>query len=127
MRHLRSIGQLSVNVRSLERGVAFYRDVLGLEHLFSAPRLAFFRVGEVRLMLGTPERPEFDHPGSIIYFRVDDIEAAHRDLLARGMTFEAGPHLVAPMPDHDLWIAFGRDPDGNPLALMAERPKAVPR
>lgn len=122
MGHLRAIGQVSVNVRDLERAVAFYRDVLGLEYLFAAPGLAFFRVGGVRLMLGAAERAEFDHPGSILYFTVADIEAAHRDLAAAGMRFEAAPHLVARMPDHELWLAFGHDPDRNPLALMAERP-----
>lgn len=124
MRHLQSIGQISVNVHSLDRAVEFYRDVLGLEFLFAAPNLAFFRSGDVRLMLGKAERPEFDHPGSVLYFKVADIEAAHRDLVAGGMAFEGTPHLVARMPDHDLWIAFGRDSEGNPIALMSERPKA---
>lgn len=122
MRHLRSIGQISVNVASLPRATAFYRDVLRLEHLFDAPQLSFFRAGDVRLILGKAERAEFDHPGSILYFRVADLDAAYQDLSQAGMAFEAAPHLVARMPDHELWMAFGHDSERNPIALMAEKP-----
>ncbi len=119
---IESIGQIAVNVKDTARARAFYRDVLGLRHLFDAgPELAFFQCGSVRLMLSPPSKPEYDHPGSIVYYRVADLAATHAALAARGAAFEAEPHLVAKMPDHELWMAFLRDTEGNLLALMEER------
>ena len=115
-----TIGQISVNVHDLARAVAFYRDILGMQFLFEVPSMAFFKVGSVRLMLGRPEKPEFDHPASIIYYKVDDIQRTHKQLLENGVTFETAPHLVVRMPDHELWMAFFRDPENNLLALMSE-------
>jgi methylmalonyl-CoA/ethylmalonyl-CoA epimerase len=115
------IGQIAITVKDLPRAVAFYRDVLGARHLFDAgPRLSFFDCGGVRLMLSPAEEPEFDHPASVVYYRVDDIEAAHQALLARGATFRDSPHLIARLPDHELWMAFLRDSEGNTLAIMSE-------
>ena len=114
------IGQIALNVKDLERAVDFYRDRLGMRFLFQVPRMAFFECGGVRLLLGLPERPEFDHPASILYYRVEDIQAAHAALAAAGVAFEAPPHFVARLADHDLWIGFFRDSEGNPLALMSE-------
>lgn len=122
---LEAIAQVAVNVHDIDRARAFYRDTLGLPHLFDAgPKLCFFRCGAVRLMLGLPEKPEFDHPSSILYFKVNGIEAAHARMAAQGVVFEGLPHLVAPMPDHDLWMAFFRDSEGNLLALMDEKKRA---
>jgi len=119
------IGQIAVVVHDLEKAVHFYRDSLGLKLLFEVPpKMAFFDCGGVRLMLSLPEKPEFDHPSSILYFKVSDIQAAHEIMKGRGVRFEAGPHLVARMEQHDLWLAFFRDPDDNTLALMGEVPKA---
>ena len=117
------VGQIAINVHDLERATAFYRDTLGLAFLFAVPNMAFFDCGGVRLMLGAAESGEFDHPASIIYYRVDDLHATAASLEQRGVRFEQPPHLVAPMPDHDLWMAFFRDPDANMLALMAEVPR----
>ena len=114
------IGQIAINVKDLDRAVAFYRDVLGMRPLFQAPRLAFFDCGGIRLMLSPPETPEFDHAASVIYYSVDDIKTAHATLKERGVPFEGEPHLIARMPDHELWMAFCRDPEGNVLALMSE-------
>ena len=121
---LSQIGQISLNAHDLERAVAFYRDALGLKHLFTVPKMAFFDCGGIRLLLATPEKPEFDHPSSILYFQVGDIQAAHETLVARGVRFESGPHLIAPMPTYDLWMAFFRDSEGNLHALMSEVPKS---
>ena len=121
---LNQIGQIAVNVHEMPRAVAFYRDTLGMRFLFEAPKMAFFDCGGVRLMLGLPEAAEFDHPASVIYYKVGDIEAAHRTLVERGVAFEGPPHLIAKLPTHDLWMAFFRDPDRNVLALMCEKPKA---
>jgi catechol 2,3-dioxygenase-like lactoylglutathione lyase family enzyme len=118
---LSRIGQIAVNVHDLPRAVAFYRDTLGMRFLFEIPQAAFFDCGGVRLMLGTPERPEFDHPASILYYRVDDLPASFEALRARGVRFEDEPHLIARMPDHELWMTFFRDSEDNLLALMEER------
>ena len=114
------IGQISVTVHDLDRALAFYRDQLGMKHLFTVPKMAFFQCGSIRLMLAVPEKPEFDHPSSIIYFKVPDILQTHEALAARGVQFEAKPHLVAKMPTHDLWMGFFRDSENNLLALMSE-------
>jgi methylmalonyl-CoA/ethylmalonyl-CoA epimerase len=116
-----AIGQIAVNVGDVERAVAFYRDALGLPFLFQVPGLAFFDCGGVRLMLSRPETPEFDHASSVLYFRVADIEAAHGALAGRGVAFRDAPHKIADMPDHELWMTFFDDTEGNLHALMAEK------
>jgi len=119
---LTQIGQIAINVRDLQRAVAFYRDTLGMRFLFQAPGgLAFFDVGGVRLMLGIAEKPEFSHPASVLYYNVPDIGAAYETLSSRGVTFLDEPHLIARMPDHELWMTFFRDSEENVLALMEER------
>jgi len=114
------IGQIAINVRDTSRAVEFYRDTLGLKLLFTAGHLAFFDCGGVRLMLSPPERPEFDHPASILYFKVNDIQSAYARLVQRKVKTENEPHVVARMPDHDLWLAEFRDSEGNIMAFMAE-------
>ena len=118
---LAQIGQIAIAMKDLPRAVAFYRDVLGLPFLFEAPpKLAFFDCAGVRLMLSEPEKPEFDHPASIIYYRVMNMQETVAVLKARGATFESEPHLIAKMPNHDLWMAFLRDPERNLIGLMSE-------
>ena len=119
------IGQIAINVHDLNRATAFYRDTLGLRLLFTAGKLAFFDCGGVRLMLDTPEKSEFDHPSSILYFAVPDIKAAYQQMVASGVRFEDEPHVIARMPDHDLWMTFFRDSEQNLLALMSEVPHAA--
>ena len=116
------VGQIAINARDIDRAVAFYRDKLGLPLLFTAGKLAFFDCGGVRLMLDVAEKPEFDHPSSILYFSVPDIATAHSQMLASGVRFEDEPHVIAKMPDHDLWMTFFRDSEQNLLALMSEVP-----
>lgn len=120
---LSRLGQIAMRVRDVDAATAYYRDVLGLRFLFGAPGLAFFDCGGVRLMLSRPESAEFDHPGSVLYFRVDDVVVAYEALRTRGAVFEGEPHVVHRAEDHDLWMAFFRDPDGNLLAVMAEQPR----
>ena len=123
---LNQIGQIFVNVKDLDRAIAFYRDILGMTFLFEVPpNMAFFDCGGIRIMLGIPDRPDLDHPASIIYYRVDDIERIYETFNARGVEFIAKPHLVAPMPDYDLWLADFKDSEGNFLALMSEVPREV--
>ena len=119
--HLDHIAQIAIRARDVARAEAFYRDVLGMEHLFSAPPgLAFFRCGDVRLMLSAAEEEAFDHPASILYYRVPDVAAAHEALKARGVRFEDEPHVVHRTEAYELWMTFFRDSEDNVLALMAE-------
>ena len=118
------LGQIAINAHDVSRATQFYRDTLGLPFLFSTGALAFFDCGGVRLMLSRPDKPEFDHPSSILYFSVPDINTAHHEMKAKGVKFEDEPHMVAKMPDHDLWMTFFRDSEGNFLALMSEVKKA---
>jgi len=120
---IQNIGQISIIVKDVERATAFYRDVLGLRLLFTVPSMAFFDCGGVRLMLGTPSAPELDHPSSILYFRVADIQGCYQQLLARSVEIVAPPRLIAPMPDHDLWMTAFKDTEGNIHQLMAEVPR----
>lgn len=117
---LSTIGQIAITVHDLPKAVAFYRDILGMKFLFEVPNMAFFDCGGVRLLLDIVNQKEFDHPPSIIYYKVEDIQNSYEILLSRGVHFEGKPHLIAKLPDHDLWMAFFRDMENNVLALMSE-------
>ena len=122
---LRTIGQIHVSVTDIDRAVTFYRDVLGITFLFQVPGqpMAFFDCDGLRLYLGKPETAEF-RSNPVLYFRVDDIDVAHRALTDRGVVFTDAPHAVHRTEDAELWMAAFKDPDGNNLVLMAERPAA---
>lgn len=122
---LTRIGQIAINAHDVDRATAFYRDVLGLPHLFRAGQLSFFDCGGVRLMLDKPEKPEFDHASSIIYFQVGDIRSAYERMKQSGARFEDEPHVIAQMPKYDLWMTFFRDSEDNLLALMSEVPRVA--
>lgn len=115
------LGQIQIRAHDVERAAAFYENVLGLRLLFKAPPgLAFFDCGGIRLMIARPDKPEFDHDSSILYFAVSDIQAAHAKMKEQGVKFEDEPHLIARLQDHDLWMTFFRDSEANLLALMSE-------
>ena len=117
---LSRIHQISMRAHDIDRAVRFYRDALRLPLLFTAPpRLAFFNCDGVRLMLSTPE-PGFDHPGSVLYFAVEDIRQAHDTLRSRGVVFRSEPHRIATLADREVWLADFEDSEGNTLALMSE-------
>jgi methylmalonyl-CoA/ethylmalonyl-CoA epimerase len=118
---LSRLAQIAMRAKDTARAVTFYRDVLGVPLLFEAPPgLAFFDCGGVRLMLG-PAEGSFDHPGSVLYFAVEDIAAVHDTLRTRGVNFAREPHLIAKLPDRDVLVAFFEDTEGNTLGLMEER------
>ena len=118
------IGQISIIAHDLPRATAFYRDILGLPLLFTAGNMAFFGCGGVRLMLGPASSPDLDHPSSILYFKVSDIDAAHRRLVEMDVEIVAPPRLIAPMKAYDLWMVGFRDSENNIMQLMSEVPRA---
>jgi methylmalonyl-CoA/ethylmalonyl-CoA epimerase len=116
---LSTIGQIALSVTDIDRAIAFYRDTLGMKLLFQVPNMGFFDCGSVRLMLsGSQQRAGTS--ATVVYFRVPEIQQAFSTLKSRNADIEQEPQLVARMPDHELWMAFFRDPDGNLLALMSE-------
>lgn len=116
---LSSIGQIAINVHDLDRATAFYRDTLGISHLFTAGGMAFLDCDGVRLMLGVAEKPEFDHPSSILYFNVEDARTVYESL-KEGVEFRSEPLVVHRTETYELWMAFFHDTEGNTLALMSE-------
>jgi DNA-binding CsgD family transcriptional regulator/catechol 2,3-dioxygenase-like lactoylglutathione lyase family enzyme len=113
------IGQISRSVRDIKQSEQWYRTVLGLPHLYTFDKLAFFDCGGVRLFLSQQEQPSESE--SILYLRVDDIVRAHQELQARGVEFMGAPHMIHRHGDGtEEWMAFFKDPEGRPLALMAQ-------
>jgi methylmalonyl-CoA/ethylmalonyl-CoA epimerase len=116
-----TVGQLMIPIEDFDRGVSFYRDVLGLPFQFSAPpQMAFFMCGTVRLLVGVLPAGQAAQRGSAVYFKVHDIHGVFSTLKAQGVNFSADPHLVHRTPTSELWLAEFTDPDGNLLALMSE-------
>jgi DNA-binding CsgD family transcriptional regulator/catechol 2,3-dioxygenase-like lactoylglutathione lyase family enzyme len=117
------LGQISRSVRDIDAAREWYGKTLGLKHLFTFGKMAFFDLGGIRLYLsaeGSEPQPE-----SVLYLRVDDIGAAHTELTARGIEFKGAPHMIHRHPDGtEEWMAFFKDPEGRFLALMSQaRPK----
>jgi methylmalonyl-CoA/ethylmalonyl-CoA epimerase len=118
---LSSLGQVALTVKNVDAAVAFYKDKLGLPFLFSAPpKLAFFDLDGVRLMIAEPEAEQVLTGNSTLYFKVDDIQTAYETLRGRGIPFDDSPHLIARMGTTELWMAFFRDPDNNLMGIMSE-------
>ena len=119
---IKNIGQIAVTVSDVAVALGFYRDILGMNFLFQpAENLAFVQAGDIRVMLSTPQGAGEIGANSILYFMVEDIEACHADMVARGAKNERAPALAAQMPDHELWTGFLRDPDDNLVGLMEEK------
>jgi predicted enzyme related to lactoylglutathione lyase len=114
------IRQIAIVCKDVARATAFYRDTLGVRFLFSAgPGLSFFDCDGVRLMLSAAEGEASGT--SVLYYLVSDIEAHHAALAAKGVRFVGEPHMIARMPDHELWLAEFRDSEDNVMALMEEK------
>jgi DNA-binding CsgD family transcriptional regulator/catechol 2,3-dioxygenase-like lactoylglutathione lyase family enzyme len=113
------IGQISRTVRDIDEACAWYGNVLGLKHLYTFGKLAFFDLGGTRLYLSA--EGESAGPESTLYLRVDDIGAAYNELVGRGVEFKGAPHLIYRHPDGtEEWMAFFKDPEGRFLALMSQ-------
>jgi len=121
---LEGIGQIAIYVSDLARSKEFYGQVLGFPHLFDAGDMSFYQCGDVRFLIGASDKPVATG-GVILYFRVADINRACAELSARGVAIVQQPQRVARMPDHDLWLAVLNDPDGHPIELMCELPRAA--
>ncbi|HEY2953923.1 MAG TPA: VOC family protein [Candidatus Eisenbacteria bacterium] len=120
---LSTIGQIALTAGDVERAKRFYRDALGLPHLFDAPpKMTFFDCAGIRLLLGESEDGTTKSTGSTIYFQVPDIAVAHEALRARGVEFIEPPHFLTRLPQGELWMAFFRDSEGNTLALQSIKP-----
>jgi methylmalonyl-CoA/ethylmalonyl-CoA epimerase len=116
------IGQIAVVCRDVARATTFYRDTLGLRFLFAAgPGLSFFDCGGVRLMLTSAESDAESGLSSLLYYFVGDIEGTKAELAGKGVAFRSEPHMIAQMPDHQLWLCDFEDSEGNLLALMEEK------
>ncbi|MCY9432779.1 VOC family protein [Bacillus haynesii] len=117
---IEKVGQIGVPVQDLERASAFYQDVLGLSLLFRTDRVAFFECGGLRLLLSLPEKDEFAHASSIIYFQVEDLPAVYNEIATKGVSFPIEPHVAAKIEQTETWMAFFNDTEGNTLALISE-------
>ncbi len=115
------LAQVAVTFRNLPAAIAFYRNVLAPPLMFETGGMAFFAMGDVRLMMTAPEKPEFDHQASVLYFKVGDIAATHAALAAKGVAFEDAPHLIGKMGATEIWMAFFRDCEQHMLAITEER------
>jgi methylmalonyl-CoA/ethylmalonyl-CoA epimerase len=113
--------QIAITVKEIERATSFYRDVLGLKLLLTAPNMAFFDCGGVRLYLSAGQASEHGGSGSFIYFRTPDVDAFLADAKSKNVSIHQEPHIIARMPDHDLWLMWIKDSEGNLLGIMEER------
>jgi predicted enzyme related to lactoylglutathione lyase len=116
------IGQIAVTVKDVAAARRFYSEILGLSVLFDAgPNLSFLAAGSVRIMLTTSAGAGEAGKNSVLYFKTASLVSTYDAIVARGATPERAPQLTAKMPDHELWMAFVRDPDNNLVGLMEER------
>jgi methylmalonyl-CoA/ethylmalonyl-CoA epimerase len=115
------LAQVAVTFRDLPAAIAFYRDLLALPLMFETGGMAFFAMGNVRLMMTVPEKPEFDHPASVLYLKAANIDTAHAELVTRGVVFDDVPRVIGTMGTTEIWMAFFRDCEQHLLAITEER------
>ncbi|MFE1242545.1 VOC family protein [Fictibacillus sp. NPDC058756] len=117
---IQKVGQIAVPVHDIERSIHFYEDILGLKLLFRTESMAFFDCKGIRILLSLPEKEEFAHSSSVIYFQVEHIKQAYESLKEKGVTFIDSPHVVAKMKNTESWMVFFKDSEGNTHGLMSE-------
>lgn len=117
---IQQIGQIGVPVKDIDRAVQFYKKKLGLTLLFNTDSMAFFECNGLRLMLTLPEKEEFAHSSSVIYFEVKDIKSSYEELKDNGVRFDDEPHIVNKMGQTETWMTFFKDTEGNTHALLSE-------
>jgi predicted enzyme related to lactoylglutathione lyase len=119
---IQKISQVSIRVHDLDVATPFYQETLGLTLLYREPNMALFDCNGIRILLGTPESPKFDHPSSVFYFYVEDIQAAYENLVSCGVPTVSKPHKIAEFGGKEIWMAFFHDPNENVHALTSEIP-----
>ncbi|WP_425331174.1 VOC family protein [Jeotgalibacillus proteolyticus] len=117
---IQRIGQIGVPVKDIHRAIAFYKEKLGLSLLFNTDTMAFFECEGLRLMLTLPEKEEFAHPSSVLYFQVSTIQDTYERLAENGVAFIGNPHVVSKMGNTETWMVFFKDTEENTHALMSE-------
>ena len=117
---LQQVSQIGIPVKELDHAITFYSDILGLPLLFQTDRMAFYDLNGLRIMLSLPEKEEFAHTSSVLYYQAEDIQDGYKELLAKGVVFVGEPHLVTRMNDTETWMAFFTDSEGNTMALVSE-------
>lgn len=120
MGEIKKIGQIGVPAKDIERATAFYKDKLGLQLLFNTDTMAFFDCDGVRLLVSLPEKEEFAHASSILYFHVEDIQHAYEEYTEKGIVFIDEPHMVAKMGQTETWMVFFKDTEDNMHGFMSE-------
>ncbi|RAZ81484.1 VOC family protein [Planococcus halotolerans] len=118
---VQKINQIGVPVKDITRAIDFYKEQLGLSLLFSTDTMAFFDCDGLRLMLSLPEKEQFAHASSVIYFEVEDIDRSYTDFQARGVEFSGPPHCVVKNGPAETWMAFFEDTEGNTHALTSDK------
>ncbi|MFB9826771.1 VOC family protein [Lederbergia wuyishanensis] len=117
---IQKVGQIGIPVKDVNRALEFYKDILGLPMLFNTDTMAFFECNGVRLLLSLPEKEEFAHPSSVLYFQVENINDTYEELQDKGVSFIDNPHLIAKMGNVETWMAFFKDSEDNTHAIMSE-------
>lgn len=117
---IQKVGQIGIPIKDLDRAIDFYKQKLGLSLLFNTDRMAFFESNGLSLLLSIPEKEEFAHPSSVLYFQVSDIEDSYERFAAQDVQFIDKPHMVAKMGESETWMVFFKDSEGNTHALMSE-------
>ena len=122
---IRRLGQVALPVQNIDRAIAFYRDALGLPFIWSNGRMAFFQLGDVRVLIDLPEEPGGPRMASVLYLDTDDLDGAVSALKGRGVVFRDDPHHIGDLGDMSVWMAFFHDSEGNLLALQEERRRSA--
>lgn len=117
---IQKVGQIGIPVKNLEQAIDFYKNKLGLNLLFNTNNMAFLECNGLRLLLSLPEKEEYAHSSSVIYFQVENIQDTYEDLVEKEVPFIDEPHLVAKMGQTETWMTFFKDTEGNTQALMSE-------
>lgn len=116
---IQKVGQIGVPVKDLNRAVDFYKNKLGIPLLFNTENMAFFECNGLRILLSLPEKQEFGHPSSVIYFQVNNINETYKQLVEI-VNFIGEPHLIAKVGQTETWMVFFKDTEDNTHAFMSE-------
>ena len=120
---LSSIKQIAIPVNDVDQAKSFYKDVLGMTHLFDAPpALSFFDCGGVRLMLAGPaaQGKDGDRQHAVLFYDVTDIKKSYAAIKGAGAPSFSEPHIIARMNGREVWIAEMGDGQGNAVGLISE-------